>query len=319
MIDQLKRKVLSGSNITREEAIYLKNINLEMLCAAADEIRLHFCGNGFDVCTIINGKSGKCFENCKYCAQSTYYHVKIEEYPLLCTDQITKEAQYNYNKGILRYSVVTSGKRLTDTEVEQLCDSYRTIRQCCPISICASHGLLSYEQFVKLKSAGVSRYHNNLETSRRYFPFVCTTHTYDEKLETIQAAQLAGLTVCSGGIMGMGETMEDRIDMALELRELGIHSTPINILNPIQGTPFENLPVLTNDEVRRIVAIFRFILPRNALRLAGGRGLLPDKGRSVFMSGANAAISGDMLTTAGISIDDDMKMLSELGFEVRML
>ena len=221
MIDQLKRKVLSGNDITREEAIKLADANLEKLCGAADELRRHYCGNGFDICSVINGKSGKCSENCRYCAQSVWHHVEIEQYPLLSTDKIAKDAQYNCSRGILRYSVVTSGRCLSDAEVEQICDSYRTINQSLPIALCASHGLMNYEQFIKLKSAGVSRYHNNLETSRRYFPSICTTHTYNEKINTIRAAQRAGLTVCSGGIMGLGETMEDRIDMALELRWVG--------------------------------------------------------------------------------------------------
>jgi len=158
-----------------------------------------------------------------------------------------------------------------------------------------------------------------LETSRKNFPNICTTHTYDDKINTIKAAQKAGLEVCSGGIIGLGETMEDRIDMALDIRGLGIKSVPVNILSPIPETPYEKLPVLTADEVRKTVAIFRFILPDAAIRLAGGRNLIADKGRSLFLSGANAAISGDMLTTSGITIDDDMKMIKELKFEVKML
>lgn len=319
MIKHLKNKVLSGGYITREDALSLQDAELEALCRAADELRIHFCGNGFDICTIVNGKSGRCTEDCKYCAQSVHYPAEIEEYPLLDPDSLVKQAVCNHSRGILRYSVVTSGKRLSDAETDEICINYQSIRENCPISLCASHGLLSYEQLVKLKASGVTRYHNNLETSRRFFSSVCTTHTFAEKTETIKAAQRAGLIVCSGGIMGLGETMEDRIDLALELRGLGIKSIPINILNPIKGTPFEKRLPLNNDEVRRITAIYRFLLPDAALRLAGGRGLLPDKGRSVFLSGANAAISGDMLTTSGISINDDLKMLSELGFEVRKL
>ncbi len=319
MLEQLKTKVLSGNNITREEALSLQHIKLDALCASANEIRSRFCRNDFDICTIMNGKNGRCTEDCKYCAQSAHYSVTIDEYALLSPEPVAKEAAYNHNKGILGFSIVTSGKRLTHAEVDEICAIYRAIRQRSPIALCASHGLLNYEQFVKLQKAGVTRYHNNLETSRRFFPSVCTTHTFNEKIETIKAAQRAGLEVCSGGIMGLGETMEDRIDMALELRKLGIKSIPVNILNPIKGTPFEALPSLSNDEVCRIIAIYRFLIPGAALRLAGGRGLLHDKGRSVLCSGANAAISGDMLTTAGISIEDDFKMLSELGFEVKKL
>ena len=158
--------------------------------------------------------------------------------------------------------------------------------------------------------------HNNLETSRKNFPHVCTTHTFDDKVEAIRAAQRAGLTVCSGGIMGLGESKEDRIDMAMTLRELGITSIPVNMLNPIPGTPYEGNTRLTVEDMRRIVAVFRFILPKAAIRLAGGRGLLEDKGRGCFLSGANAVISGDMLTTAGYTVDSDMEMIHEIGYEV---
>ena len=158
------------------------------------------------------------------------------------------------------------------------------------------------------------RYHNNLETSAGFFKNICTTHSQEDKIKAINSAQSAGLEICSGGIMGLGETMEDRIDMALQIRELNAVSVPINILNPIKNTPLENNKILTLNEVRRIVAIFRFALPDKYIKLAGGRGLLPDKGKSVFMSGANGAITGDMLTTSGITVDEDKKMLADLGY-----
>ena len=164
----------------------------------------------------------------------------------------------------------------------------------------------------------MTRVHNNLETSRKNFPNICTTHTFDDKIQAIRAAQAAGLSVCSGGIVGLGETVEDRIDMAFSLRELGIRSVPVNMLNPIPNTPFGNNEKLREADMRRIVAVYRFILPTASIRLAGGRGLLPDKGKSCFNSGANAAISGDMLTTAGITIKTDMKLLNELGYEAKI-
>ena len=203
--------------------------------------------------------------------------------------------------GILRFSIVTSGKRMTDKEVEKICESYRMIHEKSGISLCASMGLLTRKQFQWLKEAGVSRYHNNLETSRRFFSEICTTHSYEEKINTIHMAQESGLYVCSGGIMGLGESMEDRIDLALELRDLKIRSVPINILNPIQGTPLENMEILGAGEIRRITAIYRFILPDAILRLAGGRGQMADHGRLVFKSGANGAITQNMLTTKGSS------------------
>lgn len=305
--------------VDKEDAVALCHEPLEELCNAANHLREYFCGQAVDLCTIINGKSGKCSENCKYCAQSGHYNTQVQEYPILSSSEIIKEALYNEARGILRFSIVTSGRTLTTEELDNLCDSYRKLHESCGLSLCASHGLLTLEQFCELKASGVVRYHNNLETSRRFFPHICTTHTYDDKITAIKNAQAAGLEVCSGGIIGLGETMEDRIDLALDLRALHIKSIPVNILNPIQGTPLENHPVLSPIEVLRTIAVFRFILPDSALRLAGGRGLLPDKGQAAFQAGANAAISGDMLTTSGISIKEDIAMLRKLQFEVRML
>ena len=317
-LEKLTDKVLNGEQITKEEAMNLYEQPLEALCESADQIRRKFCSDRFDICTIINGKSGRCSENCKFCAQSAHNHTGAEEYPLLPDEEIIAQARTNHEQGVLRYSIVTSGKRLSDAEVERMCGTVRRIRDEVGIAVCVSFGLLNEAQFRKLKEAGVTRVHNNLETSRRNFPNVCTTHTFDDKIAAIRAAQAAGLTVCSGGIMGLGETAEDRIDMALTLRELGIKSIPVNMLNPIPGTPFENNPKLTGEDMRRIVAVYRFILPDASIRLAGGRGLLADKGKSCFTSGANAAISGDMLTTAGITTKTDMEMLQELGYEVKL-
>jgi biotin synthase len=314
-IIQLKKNVFDGRLLTKEEGLALYTTPLDELCATANEIREHFCGDTFDICTIINGKSGRCSENCKYCAQSSFYHTQIEEYPLLDTNAIVEQARYNDERGVLRYSIVTSGKTLTDAEVDRVCESVYAIRAQTRIAVCVSLGLLNEAQFARLKDSGVRRTHNNLETSRRNFPNVCTTHSYDDKLASIRAAQRAGLDVCSGGIMGLGETPEDRIDMALTIRELGVRSVPVNMLNPIPGTPYGNNPPLTSGDMRRIVAVFRFLIPNASIRLAGGRGLLPDKGRGCFLSGANAAISGDMLTTSGITIETDMQMLKKLGYK----
>lgn len=313
----LKQKIFDGEQITKQEAIELYKQPLSELCPNADEIRRHFCSNSFDICTIINGKSGHCSENCRFCAQSAHNHTDAAEYPLLSTEEIVEQAKINDKQGVLRYSIVTSGKRLPDAEVDKMCEAVREIKKQTGISVCISFGLLNEKQYRKLKDSGVSRVHNNLETSRRNFPNICTTHTFDDKLNAIRAAQAAGLSVCSGGIMGLGETPEDRIDMALTLRELGIKSVPVNMLNPIPGTPMEQNKKLTSDDMRRIVAVYRFILPDASIRLAGGRGLLEDKGKGCFLSGANAAISGDMLTTAGITVKTDMELLTKLGYEVK--
>ncbi len=319
LVNELKGKIFSGEAVTKEEALRLLEAPLDELTAAANEIREHFNDNTFDMCTIINGKCGKCSEDCRYCAQSAHYHTACEDsYPLLSTEELLEQAKYNDKRGVLRYSIVTSGRALSDEEVDKACESIRAIRTETNISVCVSFGLLNEDQFRRLKEAGASRVHCNLETSRRYFPTVCTTHTYDEKIETLKAAKRAGLSICSGGIMGLGETMEDRIDMALTARDLGVTSIPVNLLNPIPGTPYENNRVLSNDELCRIVAIFRFLIPEGMIRLAGGRGLVGDKGEKCFKSGANAAISGDMLTTAGITVETDMDLLHWLGYEVKL-
>ncbi|WP_352415934.1 biotin synthase BioB [Oscillibacter ruminantium] len=315
---ELKNRVLSGELLNRESILTLCQAPLDELCSAADEIRAHFCGNGFDLCTIVNGKSGRCSEDCKYCAQSAHYQTHVEEYSLLGTDEIVRQAKHHAEQGVLRYSIVTSGRKLGDADISQVCESIRAIKASTDIEVCVSFGLLDEAAFRKVKAAGASRVHCNLESSRSYFPTVCTTHTYDEKIETLQAARRAGLSICSGGIMGLGESMEDRIDMALTLRELGVKSIPINFLNPIPGTPFADNAPLSDEEKRRIVAIYRFILPNTSIRLAGGRGLIVDKGEGCFCSGANAAISGDMLTTAGITVETDLQLLDRLGYQARL-
>ncbi|BBF43325.1 biotin synthase [Lachnospiraceae bacterium KM106-2] len=316
MLKEMKEKVLTGQLLLREELLTLLEEDVKELSKASEEIREKCCGNEFDLCTIINGKCGKCSEDCKYCAQSAHYETQIKEHGIIQPEEALSSAKSNHKSGVQRFAVVTSGKRLTLDETKQLCEIYKMIKDNCKIKLCASHGLLSYEQFLLLKDAGVIRYHNNLETSRRFFPSICTTHTYDEKINTIKAAKRAGLQVCSGGILGLGETMEDRIDMALQLRELEVDSIPLNVLNPIKGTPLESQKVLNYDEIVKSIALFRFTLPTTQIRLAGGRGLFGDKGKRALASGINGAISGDMLTTSGIRTEDDIKMIQEMGFRL---
>lgn len=318
IINLLKDKIIDGELIGKDEALLLLDVDIDELSKAANEIRAHFCGNNFDICTIINGKSGKCTEDCKYCAQSSFYDTAVESYELLSKEELLKQALYNDKKGVLRYSIVASGRALNQQEIERVCESVIEIGKKSNIKVCASPGLLSESEFSVLKASGVTRIHNNLETSKNNFPNICTTHSFEDKITAIKAAQNAGLDVCSGGIMGLGESYEDRIDMALSIRDLNVNSIPVNMLNPIPNTPYENMSLLSTNEMRRIIAIYRFLNPKASIRLAGGRGLLEDKGRSCFLGGANGAISGDMLTTDGITIDDDMKMIDELGYIVSL-
>lgn len=312
-----KEKILSGEEIDRPGAEELLKAPLEELCEAANEIREKLNGNTLDTCSILNGKSGLCTENCKYCAQARGHKTGVEEYPLLTVDHIVEEGLQTAEAGVDRFSVVTSGVRVSDAEVDVLCRAYAKIHEQSDIQLCASHGLINYEQFLRLKEAGITRIHNNLETSRRFFPRVCTTHTYDDKIETIRAAQKAGLEICSGGIIGMGEEMSDRLDMAFELRDLGVESIPVNVLMAIPGTPLQDQPLLPEPEILRTIALFRLINPTANIRLAGGRNSMTDCGRLALHAGANASITGNMLTTSGNTVEEDFEMFTKAGFQLR--
>lgn len=313
MLNAYKNKVLQGGSITKIEAMQLVKADLNELTNAADQIRTYFCHHQVDVCCIINGKSGACSENCRYCAQSSNVEGPSQVHRLLSMETILQDAVCREKEGIQRYSIVTSGRRLLAWELEELECIYRRLRRHTALSLCASHGLLDLEDFKRLKAAGLTRYHNNLEAGRNFFPSICTSHAYDDKIQTLCMAKQAGLEICSGGILGMGESWEDRIDLALELRKLSVTSIPINFLNPIAGTPLQHQPLMREEEMERAVAVFRFLHPRAYLRLAGGRGLIRDKGKRLLQCGANAMISGDMLTTAGVTTASDMEMLKELG------
>ncbi len=317
MINILKEKVLTGDEITREEALLLcSQENKQALYEAAGEIRDKMAGRHFDTCSIINARSGRCSENCKWCAQSVIFKTQVEEYELVDEDICLQMAQLNDEYGVDKFSFVTSGRALSDRHIDCLCGYARKIKARSGLHLCASMGLLKKEQLQKLMEAGINRYHCNLETSPRYFSALCSTHTITEKLETIRAAQEMGMEVCSGGIIGMGETMEDRVDLAMTLRNLGIHSIPMNILNPIPGTPLEHMAPLSDEEVLITIAVFRFIHPRAYLRFAGGRMLIAHIETEAIKAGINAAIVGDLLTTVGSKVKEDFKKIKELGFTI---
>ena len=310
-------EIINGRRLNREDDLaFFMEEDLDSLCRGADEIRRRLRGDRADLCSIINGRSGRCGEDCKFCAQSSCHNAKINEYPFLEPEEILEDCRRHERQGVGRYSVVTAGRALNGREMDLALRAYRSMKENCKIELCASHGLLSQEDFYRLAEAGISRYHANIETSRRNFPNICTTHTYDDKLEVIRRARNAGLAVCSGGIIGMGETWEDRVDMAFSLYEMEIKSIPINILQPIPGTPFGTLPPLSEEEILRTIAMFRYINPDAEVRLAAGRNSMEHSGKKVFTAGANAAITGDMLTTSGNNIADDMAMLTSMGFEV---
>lgn len=316
-IEELKQKVLEGGQISREEALALAgNEDKEKLYQAAGEIRERCVGWGFDMCSIVNARSGRCSENCKWCAQSAVFKTGVREYDLIGEEECVELARQSAAYGVSKFSFVTSGRALPDRYVDSLCAYARRICAEVPIRLCASMGLLKREQLERLKAAGVVRYHCNLETSRRFFGTLCTTHTTDEKIATIRAAREAGMEVCSGGIIGMGETMEDRVELALLLRELNVASIPLNVLNPIPGTPLENMPPLSDEEVLTTVAVFRFIHPRAYLRFAGGRALIAHIEERAIRAGVNAAIVGDLLTTVGSKVQKDCEKVKRLGYSI---
>lgn len=311
---EIADKIINGYRLSRKDDLsILITAPLEDLEKAAGKIQEKYRQNTVELCTIINGKSGRCPENCKYCAQSAHHKTACDVYDFLPKDKIVAEAQANETAGVNRCAIVTAGRSLTGADFEKALECYKEMRATTKLGLCASMGLITPEQFQRLKEVGVTRYHNNIETSRRNFPNICTTHTFDQKVATIKAAQAAGLTVCSGGILGMGETFEDRIDMALELSELGIKSIPINFLIPIPGTPLENQEQISSDDAMRSIAIFRFINPEANVRLAAGRKVLPGFGSLAFKSGASATITGDMLTTSGTTIKGDLEILLQNG------
>ncbi|MCD7737995.1 MAG: biotin synthase BioB [Lachnospiraceae bacterium] len=316
---ELAQEIIDGRRITREDDLsFFLTCDLEELCEGADRIREAFVGNKVDLCSIINGRSGRCPEDCKYCAQSAHYHTSCETYDFLPEEQILAACRMNEREGVDRFSIVTAGKALTGEEFEKAIRAYETMRRECNIDLCASMGFLSEEQLHRLHQAGVSSYHHNIETSRRNFPNICTTHTYEMKLETLKKVKAEGMYACSGGIIGMGETWEDRLDMAVSLAEIGVDSIPINALMPIEGTPLENMSPLTEDDILRTIALFRYINPQADIRLAAGRALLTNDGERAFCAGANATITGNMLTTAACAtIRSDRAMLQELGRKVK--
>ena len=316
-LKKLADDIINGKRLKREDDLsFFINCDLDALLEGADKIREYFCGDKVDLCTIINGRSGRCGEDCKYCAQSAHNHTNCEVYDFLPKEKILAEALANEKEGVDRFAIVTAGRSLSGEDFEKAIDAYETMHRECKLDLCASLGFLTKEQFHRLHEAGVTSYHDNIETSRRNFPNICTTHTYDEEIATIKMAQEECFCVCSGGIIGMGETWEDRLDMAVSLAELGIMSIPINTLMPIPGTPLENLKQLSEEDILRTIAFFRYINPEANVRLAAGRALVTNDGEAAFSGGASATITGNMLTTSGSTIESDKKLLRGLGRDV---
>lgn len=319
-INRLEEKVLAGQDITRKEAHKLAELagpDLYYLFAAASRIRDARAGKKVDLCSIINAKSGRCTENCKFCAQSAHYQTGVEVYDLLDEEAIFERARQMEAEGARRFSLVTSGRELNRANFAKVLAIYRRLARETNLKLCASLGIVTEDMAGQLQEAGVTMYHHNLETSESFFPYICTTHSYQDRIDTIKACQAAGLDVCSGGIISMGETMAQRLEMAFALRELKVQSVPINILNPIKGTALENQPLLPPLEILQTIANFRFILPGAMLRFAGGRAnALRNLQAMGYLAGINAALVGSYLTTSGRTVAEDIQMILDMGLEV---
>ncbi|WP_297448907.1 biotin synthase BioB [uncultured Alistipes sp.] len=316
-IDDLEQELAGGYRLDYDGTLeLLRTTSDDDLCALAGRLRTRYRGKRFDTCSIMNARSGRCSEDCKWCAQSKYHRTAIDVYPLVDEQAARKEARYHADKGVRRFSLVTSGRTLTGGETERICSIYRRIASETDIALCASLGLLDREQLRRLRESGVRRYHCNLETAPSFFPSLCSTHTTEQKLRTIAWAREAGLEICCGGIIGMGETEEQRVEFALAVRDTGAVSIPVNVLNPIPGTPLENLPPLTDSEVLRTMAMMRIVHPEADIRLAGGRNRIKHLEARLFACGVSASIVGDLLTTAGSDIDTDRRVLKNMGFEL---
>lgn len=318
-ITTLKDKILAGGEITASEAFELcqaAQSNHQLLWSSARQITRELCPRLFDSCSIINARSGKCPENCKWCAQSAHYKTKIDTYPLVSRDECMRVADYNRRQGIRRFSLVTSGRAMKGESLDTICDYFRELRKKGGLGLCASMGLLGREELQKLYDAGVTRYHCNLEAAPSFFSTLCTTHTVEDKIATINIAREIGFEVCSGGIIGMGETLHQRAELALELRRISPVSIPVNILCPIPGTPLENAAPLTEEEILDTLAIFRFIHPTVAIRFAGGRAKLSrDAQLRAMQIAVNGGIVGDLLTTIGSKVDDDKELISRAEYD----
>lgn len=283
----------------------------------AEIIRDFYFGREVHLCSICNGKSGRCSEDCRFCSQSAFYRTGTPTYPLMDKKGLQEGGFYACKTPINRYSIVTTGKGLSTKEVKAVAEAMAGIGQG-KIGKCASLGILEKSDLQLLKNAGVGRYHHNLETCENYFSQVCTTHTYQERVKTILSAQDLGLEICSGGIFGIGETHEHILELAIALRALNVDSVPINFLIPIKGTPFESMHSLTSLRCLKIIAFFRYFLPAKEIIICGGRGHnLGELHPMIFNAGASGIMTGNYLTTEGRSLEDDLEMMDTLGFVVR--
>lgn len=315
----LLKKKDSNTGIDRETAIHLSDLSGDSvyeLLELSNKARIKSKGNTVDLCSIVNAKSGGCSEDCHFCAQSAHNNTGVDSYPLFTKKELLESAIAARRLGVKRFCIVTSGKRPSEKELDEICFFISELKNI-GLLPCATLGLLDITALRKLKEAGLHRYHHNLETSEEFFNEVCTTHTYWDKIRTIQAAKSLRLSVCSGGIFGLGESWEDRIDMAFALKELEVDCVPINFLTPVSGTPLGDNTLMTPEEALKIIALYRLILPDRGIRVCGGRDkTLKDLQSLIFTAGADGLLLGNYLTIAGRNPDYDIRMIKDLGLKI---
>jgi biotin synthase len=318
IFDEYAERALEGEQLAEQEALAILRASQEHtfhVFAAANDLRCHFKGEKIDLCSVVNAKSGLCPEDCAFCAQSIHHATGVAEYALMDEGEILEHAYAAEKNGARRLGIVTSGRGIDKDEVlDRICLVLKSMQHESRLGRCASLGSLNRKQLQRLKLAGLQKIHHNIETSESFFPTICSTHTYADRVETVRAAKDAGLSVCCGGIFGMGESDEQRVEMALALRELQVDSIPLNFLNPIPGTRMENAPALQPLEILKIIAMFRFLLPEKDIRVCGGR----ERGlRSLqplmYLAGANCTMVGNYLTTPGRKAAEDLEMITDLG------
>jgi biotin synthase len=321
-IGELGRRVLAGGAITRAEALWLFNLETQSdivdLLGCANRLREHYKGNKIHLCSIVNIKAGGCSENCRFCSQSAAYQTNSPRYGLVEDEPVQTAASEARSNGVTALGLVAAWRGLEEGPVlDELCERLSELKRSGKTRPDASLGMIGNQRIAdRLKAAGLECYNHNLETSERFFSNVCTTHSYEDRLATIRRLKNAGIKICSGGILGMGETREDRCDLAFALKELGVHIVPINILNPIEGTPFSRNEPLAPFEILKSIACFRFILPRQEIMVAGGRTVnLRDLQPMIFMAGASALMVGNYLTTLNQPVEKDLQMLKDLGLD----
>ena len=297
--------------LSKQELLDLYNMDLDELLNESKK----YLKDEVEFCSIINARSGKCSQNCRYCAQSSHYNTNIESFPLIDVETVVKAAHDSVNNGANRIAIVTSGKTPDESDFDTMLDMIKALNKE-GIKSCASIGILNEEQAQKLAEAGLVRFHHNINTCKSYHPQICTTHTYEDRLNTTKLVKKYGMELCSGVILGMGESVEQRVEMAMELAEINPESIPVNILTPIKNTPFENYGDKIDEEnVLRTLAIFKIVCPNASIRIAGGKKarLSEETIEKAFRYCVDSTIVGNYLTTTGFSPEDDEKLIAKIG------